>query len=179
MVITVLGIDPGSRITGFGVIKISHRDAHYITSGCIKTPKGPLADRLYEIYDNITSLMADYQPDEVAIENVFMHKNAQSALKLGQARGVAMLAARLTCPNIFEYSPRQIKQAVVGHGGALKAQIQEMVTHRLNLSAHPQVDAADGLAIALTHFQMRTSVTARVKSNQKLNLITKREHHDS
>lgn len=156
--LTILGIDPGSRITGFGVIKIVKRQAFYVTSGCIKTPKGLLADRLKEIFENISTLMQAYQPDEVSIENVFMHKNAQSALKLGQARGVALVAARLGCDAIYEYSPRQIKQAVLGYGGASKTQVQEMVKARLGLSSLPQVDAADGLAIALTHFQMRTSL---------------------
>jgi crossover junction endodeoxyribonuclease RuvC len=152
---TILGIDPGSRVTGFGVIKLGSNKAHYLASGCIRIKQGKLAARLLEVFEGISELMARYQPDEVSIESVFMHQNAQSALKLGQARGAAMVAVMRYQVEIFEYSPRLIKQAVVGYGGAQKAQVQEMVKSILHLPKAPPSDAADGLAIALTHAQTR------------------------
>lgn len=147
----VLGIDPGSRITGFGVIKMSGHKIEYIASGCIRIKDGILSDRLNQIFDCISEVIQQYKPDEAAIEQVFMSKNADSALKLGQARGSAMVAMAQHALIVAEYSARQIKQAVVGTGAADKTQVQHMVTKLLSLNATPQADAADGLAVAICH----------------------------
>jgi len=147
----ILGIDPGSRITGFGVINMSGRKVEYIVSGCIKVKDGILSERLNQIFDCISEVVQEYKPDEAAIEQVFMSKNADSALKLGQARGSAMVAMAQHALVVAEYSARQIKQAVVGTGAADKKQVQHMVTSLLGLSAVPQADAADGLAVAVCH----------------------------
>ena len=153
----ILGIDPGSRITGFGVIKMNGRKVEYIASGCIRVKDGIVADKLNQIFDSVSQVVQEYKPNESAIEQVFMAKNADSALKLGQARGVAMVAMAQHALVVAEYSARQIKQAVVGTGGADKSQVQHMVTNLLNLSAAPQADAADGLAVAICHGHMLQS----------------------
>ena len=153
----ILGIDPGSRITGFGIIADKNRTYCYVSSGCIKTTGDNFGQRLKQIYDGINQLMNEYRPSAVAIEQVFMHKNANSALKLGHARGVALVAAANHGVEINDYSPRQIKQAIVGYGAAEKSQIQNMVMRLLNLHAMPQQDAADALAVALCHAQMYKS----------------------
>jgi len=147
----ILGIDPGSRITGFGVVRMQGRRIEYIASGCIRVKDGILADKLNQIFDGISQVVQEYKPDEAAIEQVFMAKNADSALKLGQARGVAMVAMAQHALVVAEYSARQIKQAVVGTGAADKTQVQHMVTTLLGLNASPQADAADGLAVAICH----------------------------
>lgn len=150
----VLGIDPGSRITGFGIIRINKQGKpFYLTSGCIRLGSGPFPHRLHLLYDALAKLYAEYPINEVAVEEVFVAKNAQSALKLGQARGVILLAAAKRGCEIFEYTPRRIKQTIVGFGGAEKGQIQAMVQHHLGLNGLPQVDAADALAVALCHHQ--------------------------
>ncbi len=147
----LLGIDPGSRITGFGVIHIDHRQHHYVSSGCIRTGGGEMAARLQEIFQSLTQLIKEFQPDTLAIEKVFMHRNADAALKLGQARGAAIVAATHAGLNVYEYAPNEIKQAVVGHGHADKTQVQHMVRVLLKLPGTPQADAADALAVALCH----------------------------
>lgn len=149
----ILGIDPGSRLTGYGVIKQQGRSFQYLGSGCIKaTAQGnDLAQRLQIIFAGISELIIQYQPDMFAIEQVFMAKNPDSALKLGQARGAAIVAATNTGLSIWEYSARQIKQSVVGTGAADKIQVQHMVKSILKLAATPQADAADALAVALCH----------------------------
>jgi len=147
----ILGIDPGSRITGFGVVRMQGQKIEYVASGCIKIKDGILSDKLNKIFDCISEVVQEYKPDEAAIEQVFMSKNADSALKLGQARGAAMVAMAQHALQVAEYSARQIKQAVVGTGAADKSQVQHMVTSLLNLSASPQADAADGLAVAICH----------------------------
>lgn len=147
----ILGIDPGSRITGFGVIRMNGRKIDYVASGCIKIKDGILSERLNQIFDCISEVIQEYKPDEAAIEQVFMAKNADSALKLGQARGAAMVAMAQHALVVAEYSARQIKQAVVGIGSADKSQVQHMVTSILKLNATPQSDAADGLATAICH----------------------------
>ena len=157
----ILGIDPGSRITGYGVIKEYNRKIEYIDSGCIRTISGnELSERLLQIYNGICHLMDQYAPNEVAIEQVFMHQNPNSALKLGHARGVAMVAAASHRIKVSEYSPRAIKQTVVGYGGAEKSQVSHMVVHLLALSSTPQADAADALAIAICHSHMRHALPA-------------------
>lgn len=150
---TILGIDPGSRFTGFGVIRIENNQAKYLASGVVKASEQEFPQRLRTIFIGLQEIMQTYQPTELAIEQVFMHENAASAIKLGQARGVAIAASFAQDCQVYEYSARQIKQAVVGYGNAAKTQVQEMVQRLLQLSANPQADAADALACALCHFQ--------------------------
>lgn len=147
----ILGIDPGSRTTGYGVIQQSGRQLIYLGSGAIRTEAEDLPTRLKRIYAGVSEIITQFQPDMFAIEQVFMAKNADSALKLGQARGTAIVAAVNHHLPVFEYAARLVKQTVVGIGSADKIQVQEMVTRILQLSAKPQADAADALAIAITH----------------------------
>lgn len=147
----ILGIDPGSRVTGYGVIRQQGRQLIYMGSGCIRTQVDDLPTRLQRIYAGVSEIITQYQPDVLAIEQVFMAKNADSALKLGQARGVAIVAGVNQSLPVFEYAARQVKQTVVGTGAAEKSQVQHMVKSILKLSANPQSDAADALAIAITH----------------------------
>lgn len=147
----ILGIDPGFRTTGFGVVRMLGSKPQYVMSGCIRVAELPLAERLRTIYDGIKSVILECRPDEVAIEQVFQGKNADSALKLGQARGAAIVAAAEAGIAVSEYSARQVKQAVVGTGAADKTQVQMMVCKLLNLDGVPQADAADAIAIALCH----------------------------
>jgi crossover junction endodeoxyribonuclease RuvC len=148
----ILGIDPGSRITGFGVVNVlSNGKLQYIASGCVRTAKGALGDRLKTIYDGMYAIIANYQPGVVVIEKVFLSRNADSALKLGQARGAAITASANSSLPVSEYSARQIKRAVVGKGAADKRQVQHMVRALLELSGTPQADAADALACAICH----------------------------
>ncbi|KTD19498.1 crossover junction endodeoxyribonuclease RuvC [Legionella israelensis] len=154
----ILGIDPGSRITGYGLIEEKNRHLYYVDSGCIRTTDGSLSGRLLRIYDSICQLMENYQPDEVAIEQVFVHQNPDSALKLGHARGAALVAAASHRIKIAEYSAREVKQSVVGYGAAQKEQVSHMVVQLLSLSNRPQNDAADALAIAICHSHMRNGL---------------------
>lgn len=147
----ILGIDPGSRVTGYGVIDVMGASISYVASGCIRTADGALEQRLAQIYAGLSEIVGLHRPNAVAIERVFMAKNPDSALKLGQARGAALVCMANHGLSLAEYAARQIKQSVTGQGGADKAQVQHMVTAVLNLSATPQADAADALAIALTH----------------------------
>lgn len=149
--IRILGIDPGSRVTGYGVIDIIGVQPSYVASGCVRTAEGALEQRLAQIYAGLSEVVGLHRPSQVAIERVFMAKNPDSALKLGQARGAAMVCMANHGLSLAEYAARQIKQAVTGQGGADKEQVQHMVTAILQLSATPQADAADALAIALTH----------------------------
>ena len=148
----LLGIDPGSRKTGFGIIRIDRNQPSYVTSGTIQLPvKEPLGARLKVLFESLSEIIATHQPTVAAIESVFMAKSADSALKLGHARGAAMVACVMNDLEVYEYAARQIKQSVVGTGAATKQQIQHMVTVLLGLSAEPAEDAADGLAAALRH----------------------------
>lgn len=149
----ILGIDPGSRFTGYGVIKQQGRRFEYLGSGCIKalSQGEELANRLQTIFSGVSEIIRQFNPEQFAIEQVFMAKNPDSALKLGQARGAAIVAATNSGLTIAEYSARQIKQAVVGTGAADKSQVQHMVKSILKLPATPQADAADALAVALCH----------------------------
>ncbi|EIJ44094.1 crossover junction endodeoxyribonuclease RuvC [Beggiatoa alba B18LD] len=147
----ILGIDPGSRVTGFGIIEAHAQKAVFVTCGCIRTHTTDMPTRLHEIYTGLQSLIAQYQPSVLAIEQVFVSRNVSSALKLGQARGAAIVAAVVQGLHVHEYAPNQIKQAVVGQGHAQKEQVQQMVKILLCLSAVPQADAADALAVALCH----------------------------
>ena len=147
----ILGIDPGSRLTGYGVVRYQSGKFDYLSSGCIKTTGDEIAGRLDIIFKGVSELIAQYQPKEFAIESVFMAKNPDSALKLGQARGAAIVAATQFDLPVAEYAARQIKQSVVGKGNADKTQVQHMVRHILKLPGIPQADAADALAVALCH----------------------------
>ncbi len=149
--IRILGIDPGSRLTGYGLIDCEGNASRYVASGCLQVSGDTLSDRLGLIFRELSELVAEFRPQQFAIESVFMHRNADSALKLGQARGAAICAAVTSSLPVAEYAPREIKQAVVGKGGADKQQVQHMVRVLLNLVETPQADAADALAIALCH----------------------------
>lgn len=147
----ILGIDPGSRITGYGIVDVSARSVEYVDSGCIRLAEEAMPVRLMMIHQGIGDLIQTYRPQEFAIEAIFVHKNPNSALKLGQARGVAICAAVLAQLPVSEYAAKSIKQAVVGKGAADKTQVQHMVRILLNRSGKIQSDAADALAVALTH----------------------------
>ncbi|SJM95189.1 component of RuvABC resolvasome, endonuclease [Crenothrix polyspora] len=147
----ILGIDPGSRLTGYGVIEQTGNRYKYIASGCIRIEAEYFPDRLKQIFDGVAQLVQTYHPEQMAIEQVFMHKNADSALKLGQARGAAICAVQLTNVPVFEYAARQIKQALVGKGSADKLQVQHMVKILLNIQGDIQIDASDALGISLCH----------------------------
>lgn len=148
----ILGIDPGSQVTGYGLLDCSGGSPRYLASGCIRlTTQATMADRLRHLYESLQQLVSEHSPTYTVIEQVFVGKNANSALKLGQARGVALLAASLSAVPVFEYAPRAIKQAVCGTGGADKTQVQSMVVRLLKLSGTPAPDAADALAVALCH----------------------------
>lgn len=147
----ILGIDPGSRITGIGIIESDGRHSKHVFSTCIRLGNDNFPNRLGKIYQEIELIIREYQPQQMAIEDVFLSKNPSSALKLGQARGAAICATVMQGIPVFEYSAREIKQAVVGKGNADKSQVQQMVKILLNLQGKIQADTADGLAIALSH----------------------------
>lgn len=157
----ILGIDPGSRATGYGVIDSDGASAgQCVTHGVIRLPKGPMGPRLGRIHTTLTALISEYQPDEVALERVFLSRNADSALKLGHARGAAMVACVAWDLAIAEYTPATIKQSIVGNGQAAKSQIGYMVRALLRLREQPTEDAADALAVACCHAQCRRSPVA-------------------
>ena len=147
----ILGIDPGLRSTGYGVIVQSQKKLQYVASGCIKSPAGELPARLKIILQDLREVIVSFEPTEVAVEIVFVNVNPQSTLLLGQARGAAISAAVLADLPVAEYTALQIKQAVAGHGKAAKEQVQEMVRRLLGLPSSPSADAADALACAICH----------------------------
>jgi crossover junction endodeoxyribonuclease RuvC len=153
--VRILGLDPGSLRTGYAVVESTAGRVTHVISGTIRTEGASLAERLQEIFVAVERLTRDFHPDEVAIEGVFMHRNADSALKLGQARGAALSATFAARPRVFEYAPRAVKLAVVGTGSAQKDQVQLMVKRLLNISGPLGADAADALAIALCHAHSR------------------------
>ncbi|WWP01605.1 MAG: crossover junction endodeoxyribonuclease RuvC [Candidatus Dasytiphilus stammeri] len=157
--VTILGIDPGLRITGYGIIHKQDKIIHYLGSGCIRTKGESLALRLKLIYFGINSIISKFSPTILAIEQVFIAKNANSALKLGEARGAAMVCAVNNHLQVFEYAAKKVKKTVVGNGGADKDQVQHMVRILLKLSVMPPHDAADALAIAITHCHMIENLT--------------------
>ncbi len=162
----ILGIDPGSRVTGFGVIEADARRAVYIASGCIRADGADFPARLRVIFDGVQAVIAEYSPDVAAIENVFVQRNAASALKLGQARGAAICALVLRELAVHEYTPAEIKLSIAGRGGAGKEQIQHMVGALLALPTAPRADAADALACALTHHHA-ASTLARIRAGTR------------
>jgi crossover junction endodeoxyribonuclease RuvC len=147
----ILGIDPGSRVTGYGLIACQGNSNRYIASGCIKTKGEHISERLLQIYQGLSTIIVQHLPTQAAIEQVFVNKNVDSALKLGQARGAAFVAVANYQLPLAEYAPRLVKQSVVGYGGADKQQVQQMIKILLCLSEAPPSDAADALAIALCH----------------------------
>ena len=153
--VRILDLDPGSRITGYGVVDVGRTGVHYVASGCIRVGNGAMAGRLLEIHRHVTELVDTYTPGEIAIERVFMHRNPDSALKLGQARGAALCGACHAGAPVFEYAPRAVKQTVTGTGAAEKAQVLHMVKALLTLQGRLSADAADALAIAVCHAQHR------------------------
>ncbi len=155
----ILGIDPGSRVTGFGVIDTEGNRTTYVTSGCVRVHGDSLPERLGVIFEEVSDLVSSHRPDEIAIEQVFVNRNAASALKLGQARGAALVAGVHSSRPIFEYTPAQVKQAITGKGSAAKAQIQHMVRLLLSLPSTPPEDAADALAVALCHGHTRQTLS--------------------
>ena len=157
----ILGVDPGSRITGWALLQWSGSEAKRLDSGCIRTVDGGLPDRLRTIYQELTTIIGAWSPQSAAIEEAFVSKYPSAALVLGQARGVAVLAAMLGGAQVYEYAPRMVKQSVVGYGNADKEQVQFMVRKILHLPEMPQQDEADALAIALCHAHRETGLIRR------------------
>lgn len=147
----VMGIDPGSNITGWGVVEARGHGLSHIASGAIRLPRADVSARLLVIFESIREAIRENRPDAIAVEKVFIARNARSALTLGQARGAAMVACSALCEAVEEYSALEIKQAVVGRGRADKQQVQHMVRVLLSLREAPQADAADALACAICH----------------------------
>jgi len=148
----ILGIDPGSRITGYGIIEADRGELVFVACGVVKTTTSyPFANRINEIFDGINEVVQLHCPTVAAVEDVFMSTNPRTALKLGQARGAAIVAAMQNGLSVSDYSPRKVKQAVAGFGQAEKGQVQHMVKVLLNLKGSPSSDAADALAVAICH----------------------------
>lgn len=162
----ILGVDPGSRITGYGVIEVRGPRVAHVASGAIRCQPVALAERLEVIHAALADVLATQHPDEVAVESVFVRRNVNSALVLGHARGVALLALAQAGLEVHEYAPAQIKSAIVGNGRAEKRQVQYLVRALLGLREPLQPDAADALAIALCHSRMR-GVEAPVKAARR------------
>ena len=154
----ILGIDPGSRVTGYGMINAVGNRLEYVHCGCVKTETPSQPERLKKIFFEICQVIEEYSPQQAAVEEVFMGRNASSALKLGQARGSAMVACLSHDLPVAEYSARKVKQAVVGAGGADKLQVQHMVKALLSISANIAEDAADALAVAICHANTEASL---------------------
>jgi crossover junction endodeoxyribonuclease RuvC len=150
-VIRILGVDPGLRVTGFGLIEKSGQRLGYVSSGCIRTPEADLPERIRTILEGLSQVIAEGRPEHVAVEQVFVNVNPASTLLLGQARGAAICAAVTNQLPVSEYTALQVKQAVVGNGHARKEQVQEMVRRLLSLPGLPSADAADALACAICH----------------------------
>jgi crossover junction endodeoxyribonuclease RuvC len=147
----ILGIDPGSRVTGYGIIDAEGAITRHVASGCIRVGDGDFTQRLNRIFNRVSELIAQFKPAELSIERVFVHRNADSALKLGHARAAAICGTFAHGVQVHEYAAREIKQAIVGQGGADKSQIQHMVKVILSLDALPETDEADALAAAICH----------------------------
>ena len=165
----ILGIDPGLRTTGFGVIDQSGNRLTYVASGCIRPPAtAPLPERLGAIHAGVCELVAEYRPDQSAVEIIFVNVNPQSTLLLGQARGAAITGLVAGGIEVAEYTALQIKQAVVGHGKAAKTQVQHMVRRLLTLPGDPSPDAADALACAIAHAHGGQGLGAFATSNLRV-----------
>ena len=153
----ILGVDPGTRITGYGVIRSKARSWEPVDFGCIRPPvSGKIEEKYLVIFEGIDHLLEVHKPEAVAVETQFVHKNVQSALKLGMARGAVLIAAARRGIKVFEYAPRKAKLAIVGSGAASKSQVQQMIRMQLNLATIPEPeDAADALTLALCHAYTR------------------------
>lgn len=149
--VRILGIDPGSCVTGYAVLEETRQGPHYLASGVIRVQGESFPARLKQIFDGVSQIVQHYQPQQFAIEQVFMHKNADSALKLGQARGAAICAAQAKGLDVFEYSARQVKQALTGRGNADKVQVRHMAQILLGLNGAMPLDAGDALGVCLCH----------------------------
>lgn len=160
----ILGIDPGTTIMGYGVLRLNGREMGMLSMGVLKLSKYPEhPDKLLRIFNRVLSLIDEYKPDELAIEAPFFGKNVQSMLKLGRAQGVAMAAALYRSVPIFEYSPRKIKQSITGSGSASKEQVAAMLIQLLKLTDPPEyLDASDGLAAAVCH-SMQNNIAGKTK----------------
>ena len=153
--VRILGIDPGSRITGFGIVDCDGAKTRYVASGCIRVGDGEFMGRLEAIFDGIRAVVAEHGPAEIAVERVFVNRNADSALKLGQARAAAICATFGAEVSLHEYAARAVKQAIVGRGGADKSQVAHMVRALLGVRDALAADEADALAVALCHAHSR------------------------
>jgi crossover junction endodeoxyribonuclease RuvC len=161
--VRILGLDPGSRRTGYGVIESGGSKQTQLANGCIVAGTGALSDRLRCIFEGVQSLIERFKPHEIAVERVFLNRNVDSALKLGHARGAALCAVPEQVP-VFEYAPRAIKLAIVGFGGAEKEQVAHMIRALLNVEGRISSDASDALAVALCHANSRRlQMLGRVK----------------
>ena len=167
----VLGLDPGSRVTGFGVIELNGSVFRHIESGNLRLPDAELSERLRLIFQRLTGVIERTEPRVMAVEKVFMARNAQSALILGQARGAALVAAANLGIEVVEYSALQVKQATVGQGKAAKQQVQHMVRVLLGLPSLPASDTADALACAICHCNSAQSAT-RLKAGIVLGMLS-------
>ena len=159
--IRIIGVDPGSRSTGYGVVDAADTRLVHVASGFVRSAEGEWSDRLRAIFEGLGEVIDTHAPGEFAIEKVFMHRNPSSALKLGQARGVAILAGSLRSLSVHEYSPNEIKLAITGKGHASKEQIQYMARMLLSLRDPPQTDQADALAVAICRAHLRTTMARR------------------
>ena len=166
----IIGIDPGTRITGYGVIAISGNTMRALDFGCIRPPaKALLSERYLIIHESLEHILNQYKPSEMAIETQFIYKNAQSALKLGTAQGVAIIAAKKNKMRIFGYAPKLVKSSMTGTGLASKGQLQTTIARYLNLQKMPTPqDAADALAIALCHIHTRNNPILSTLKNYEL-----------
>ena len=162
----ILGIDPGSRVTGYGLIRSVGNKLEFVACGCVRTSSAEQPPRLKQIFTELCSVIAEFKPDEAAIEEVFMGRNAASAIKLGQARGSAMVACLSQDLPVVEYSARKVKQAIVGAGGAEKAQVQHMVKALLSINDTLAEDAADALAVAICHANTNQSLIKMAGANK-------------
>lgn len=167
--IRILGIDPGSRQTGYGIIDSDGINSRYVASGCIYVKGDSLPERLGDIFGRVSEIVTEWQPVEMSIEQVFVNKNVDSALKLGQARGAAICAAVQGQLQVSEYTPKEIKNAVVGTGNAVKEQVQHMIAMLLKLENKLQADEADALAVALCHAHQRKLIGKIPAMNRKTN----------
>lgn len=160
--VRILGIDPGSLFTGYGVVDYDGQQLTHVASGCLRVAGLQFSARLREIFEGMAAVLKEFSPQELAVEQAFVHKNADSALKLGQARAAAICASFGGSSQLFEYTPRAIKLAVTGKGGASKEQVQHMVKVLLGLRERLQADSADALAVAICHAHSR-ALTARLE----------------
>ena len=161
--IRIIGVDPGSRSTGYGIVDSDGSRLVHVASGFVRSAEGDWAGRLRRIFEDLGAIIDLHAPGELVIEKVFMHRNPASALKLGQARGVAILAGALRSLSFHEYSPNEIKQAVTGKGHASKEQIQYMTRVLLSLREPPQTDQADALAVAICRAHLRATTARRAR----------------